>query len=120
MGEGAWVLVGGGKGVLVRVGRGALVPEVNVTTGISEGVCVGVGEGVRVNVDVWDGILEGVDVGAVEVGNGPSRAWEVSAMAVRVPLDVRPMSRLPRGISRMLESPRIKPIDKRHINNAFR
>ena len=120
MNVGARVLVGRGKGVLVRVARGALVPEVNVTIGIREGVCVGVREGVRVTVDVSDGVFDGVEVGAVDVGNGPSRACEVSAIAVRVPLDVRPVSRMPRGISKMLESPRIKPIDNKHINKAFR
>jgi hypothetical protein len=45
---------------------------------------VGVLLGVMVGVGVILGILEGVGVGPVAVGNGPMRAWEVSAMDVRV------------------------------------
>jgi hypothetical protein len=40
--------------------------------------------GVRVGVKVWDGVSEGVEVGAVEVGNGANSACDVSATAVRV------------------------------------
>jgi hypothetical protein len=43
--------------------------------------------GVTVGVDVMLGVQEGVGVGPVAVGNGPSSAWKVRAIAVRVLLD---------------------------------
>ena len=66
-------------GSLVR--RVAVVGKVAVTVGVrvTEGVAVG-SAGVRL------GRSEGVMVGAVEVGKGPSSAPEVSARAVLVPL----------------------------------
>jgi len=48
--------------------------------GVGEGVVLGVGVEVAVGARVRDG----VGVGPVGVGNGPKRACEVSAMAVRV------------------------------------
>jgi hypothetical protein len=81
---GLGVAVAGGRGVLLKVGRGWLVRAVKVT--ITTGVAVGVGVrvGVRVGVQVGVKISVAVAVGRVEVGKGPSRAWEVSARAVRV------------------------------------
>ena len=81
---GLGVAVAGGRGVLVNVGRGWLVRAVKVT--ITTGVAVGVGVRVGVRVGVQVGVKTSVDVavGSVEVGNGPSRACEVSARAVRV------------------------------------
>ena len=72
--------------MLVNVSLGSFVCAVNVirTTGVA--VLVGVRVGVRVAVKVGEGMLEAVDVGAVDVGKGPKSAREVSAMAVLVPL----------------------------------
>ena len=117
---GRGVLVGGGKGVLVVVGRESRVLAVKVMTGRGVNVRVGVRVGVRLGVNVADGTMEGVAVGAMDVGNGPNRDCEVSARAVRVPRDVRPASRPPGEISKMLERPTIKPIIKRHTNKAFK
>ena len=81
---GLGVAVAGGRGVLVNVARGWLVRAVKVTN--TRGVAVGVGVrvGVRVGVQVGVKTSVAVTVGSVEVGNGPSRACEVSARAVRV------------------------------------
>jgi hypothetical protein len=57
--------------------------KVITTTGVTVGV--GVRVGVRVPVSVGAGVSDGVGVGAVELGNGPKSAWDVSATAVRVP-----------------------------------
>ena len=81
------VAVGGG--VLVNVARDSRVRAVKVTntSGVAVGVRVRVG--VRVEVPVGPGVSEGVALGAVAVGKGPSRACEVSASAVRVLLAPR-------------------------------
>jgi hypothetical protein len=58
------------------------------------GVGVAVAVGVIVGVGVTLGMLDGVGVGPVAVGKGPIRAWEVSAMEVRVPFALAKRSRL--------------------------
>ena len=81
---GLGVLVAGGRTVFVKVDRGWSVRAVNVMKTRGVGVEVGVRVGVRVGVPVGLGISEAVAVGAVAVGNGPSRASDVSARAVPV------------------------------------
>jgi hypothetical protein len=134
VGGGGCVLVGGtrvavgravrvdvGRGVLVKVARGAFVFAVNVmnTTGVTVAVRVTVGVGVLVAVRV--GVSETVGVGAVDVGKGPSSAWEVSATAVRV----RPAFSCARAASGCLLDvsaipTRINPIKNSPINNTCR
>ena len=90
------VLVGGGVGVRVEVGRSVAVrvivalgrPVRSVPVLHTKGVRVAVGEGVQVTVGVrvLSGARGGVGEGPVAVGNGPSRAFEVNAIAVRVRL----------------------------------
>jgi hypothetical protein len=77
----------GGMGVDVDV----IVGPATLVRGVKVGINVLVGLGVRVtvgvavgSVGVSVGVSEGVTVGAVEVGNGPSRASAVNAMAVFV------------------------------------
>ena len=78
--------MGRAVGLAVSVTRGSFVFAVKVITTTGVAVLVGVRVGVRVGVKVAEGMLEAVGVGAVEVGKGPKSAWEVSTMAVRVPL----------------------------------
>ena len=92
------VLVGRAVGVRVEVGRSVAVrvivalalgkPVRSVTVLHTKGVRVAVAEGVQVTVGVRvpPGVLGAVGVGPVPVGNGPSRAFEVNAIAVRVRL----------------------------------
>ena len=74
-----------GRAVAVNVARGSMVFAVKVMTTTGVAVLVGVRVGVRVAVEVGAGVSDGVGVGAVELGNGPKSAWDVSATAVRVP-----------------------------------
>ena len=83
------VLVAGGRGVFVKVALGTVVRAVSVMNATGVVVEVAVRVGVRVGVQVGLGIREAVAVGAVGVGKGPSRDWEVSASAVRVLLASR-------------------------------
>ena len=70
----------------VAVSPGWRVRRVGVNGNVAVGDGVRVAEGVGVGmVEVMVGVPEGVCVGTVEVGNGPSRASEVSASAVLVP-----------------------------------
>lgn len=92
------VLVGRRVGVRVAVGRSVAVrvivalalgsPVRSVPVLHTKGVRLAVGEGVQVTVGVRvpSRVRAGVGVGPVAVGNGPSRAFEVNAIAVRVRL----------------------------------
>ena len=66
--------------------RGTRVRGVGVLIKKRKGVRVGVLLGVTVGVGVMVGVFEAVVVGRVPVGKGPSRASEVNATDVRVPL----------------------------------
>ena len=72
-------------GVLVAVGKASRVRSVGVAGKVDVGVGVRVTVGVGVGmVEVIVGGSEGVYVGAVDVGKGPSSAFAVSARAVLV------------------------------------
>lgn len=100
-------------GIVVEAGRvgGAAVGKLGFSSlefeslvrGVGDMIGVGVFVGVRVtvavgvgNVEVIVGICEAVAVGTVAVGNGPSSAPAVIAMAVFVLLALFSLSALPR------------------------
>ena len=84
--------------MLVTVALATSVLSVKVITTRGVTLLVGVRVGVRVAVKVGVGTSEAVAVGAVEVGKGPKSAWEVSSMAVLVPLAFLPASVVSGGI----------------------
>jgi hypothetical protein len=85
--EGGLVVGAAGVEVLMPVGSGSgsLGRAVALTKTVAVGVEVRVLVGVAVDmVEVGVGTREGVDVGTVAVGNGPSRAFAVCAIEVFV------------------------------------
>lgn len=114
--EGGRLVGASGVDVPMSVGSGSRTRGVALTSKVAVGVEVRVRVGVAVAiVEVAVGISDGVDVGAVDVGKGPSRAAAVCAMADFVPAAVLDVSRswrhgFPNRITKVNNG---KPINKR-------